>query len=269
MKDPRSSQWYFSLPSAPWQSCRPDPPQFPVLPETVLIVTPVWNDSTRLGEYAPSLAKACAESGLDIRWVISDDGSTEEEIQALETLREKHLPTFPEIHIHREEHRGKGSAIRGAWDADQNSDWLAFVDCDGSTTAPDMLSLIEKAIEESKSVIGIRKRTEATEIHESFYRSIFHNGYLLIVRLFLGLQCEDPQCGAKVIRGEHYREVASTLQEDGFCIDTELLTALKERGFDWLETPINWAEKKGGKVFPLIDSWKMFAGVLRIRSRHR
>ena len=31
----------------------------------------------------------------------------------------------------------------------------------------------------------------------------------------------------------------------------------------------NWAEKKGGKVCPLTDSWKMFAGVLRIRSRHR
>ncbi len=237
--------------------------------ESVLIVTPVWNDSTRLGEYAPSLAKACATSDLDIRWVISDDGSTDEEIEALEALREKHLATFPNIHIHREEHRGKGSAIRGAWNADEDSDWLAFVDCDGSTTAPDMLGLIEKAAREGQSVIGIRKRTEETEVTESFYRSIFHHGYLLVVRLFLGLRCEDLQCGAKVIRSEHYRQVADSLQEDGFCIDTELLTALKERGFGWLEVPINWAEKKGGKVFPLIDSWKMFAGVLRIRSRHR
>ena len=229
----------------------------------------MWNDSRRLSEYAPSLAKACAESDLIIRWVISDDGSTPEEIEALEALKDQHRSTFPEIHIHREEHRGKGSAIRGAWDADEDSDWLAFVDCDGSTTAEDMLGLIDKAVKEDQSVIGIRKRTEETEIHESFYRSIFHHGYLLIVRLFLGLRCEDLQCGAKVIRGEHYRKVANTLEEDGFCIDTELLTALKERGFGWLEIPINWAEKKGGKVFPLIDSWKMFAGVLRIRSRHR
>ena len=144
--------------------------------ESVLIVTPVWNDSRRLGEYAPSLAMACAASDLDIRWVISDDGSTAEEIEALEALRDKHRNTFSEIHIHREEHRGKGSAIRGAWDADENSDWLAFVDCDGSTTAKDMLSLIDKAVQEGQSVIGIRKRTEETEITESFYRSIFHHG---------------------------------------------------------------------------------------------
>ena len=113
-----------------------------------------------------------------------------------------------------------------------------------------MLELIDMAAKEEQSVIGIRKRTEETEITESFYRSIFHHGYLLVVRLFLGLRCEDLQCGAKVIRGEHYRTVADTLQEDGFCIDTELLTALKERGFGWLEIPINWAEKKGGKGLP-------------------
>lgn len=242
---------------------------FSVLSQSVLIVTPVWNDSARLEEYAPSLAQACAGSDLHIRWVISDDGSTPREIESLEALREMHRATFPKIDIHRGEHRGKGSAIRGAWNADANSDWLAFVDCDGSTTAEDMLKLIQRAAKEDKSVIGIRKRTEQTEIHESFYRSIFHHGYLLVVRMLLGLSCEDPQCGAKVIRGEHYREVAGSLQEDGFCIDTELLTALKQKGFGWLEIPINWAEKKGGKVFPLIDSWRMFAGVLRIRSRHR
>ena len=101
------------------------------------------------------------------------------------------------------------------------------------------------------------------------HRSIFHHGYLLVVRLFLGLRCEDPQCGSKVIRAKDYHAVSDSLEEVGFCFDTEMLTALKERGFGWLEIPINWAEKKGGKVFPLTDSWRMFAGVLRIRSRHR
>ncbi|MGA0900250.1 MAG: glycosyltransferase [Luteolibacter sp.] len=233
----------------------------------LLIVTPVWNDSARLGEYAPSLAKACSESDLAIRWVIADDGSSKQELAALETLRNTHRKTFPEIHIHSEMHRGKGHVIRSTWNTDPDSHWLAFVDCDGATSARDFLSLINKAIDEQKSVIGIRKRTEQTVIHESAYRWIFHHGYLLVVRLFLGLRSEDLQCGAKVIRGTDYRAVADSLEEDGFCFDTELLTALKAKGFGWLETPINWAEKKGGKVFPLIDSWKMFAGVLRIRGR--
>jgi len=237
------------------------------LPETVLIVTPVWNDSTRLAAFAPSLVKAMAASELDLRWVIADDGSSEAEWERLKAIREQHQATFSDIHIHRVEHRGKGNVIRSAWDNDRDSAWLAFVDCDGSTSAGDMLSLIKRSLENGQSVIGIRKRTESTQITESAYRWIFHHGYLLVVRLLLGLRCEDLQCGAKVIRGEEYRAVSGLLQEEGFCFDTELLTALKAKGYGWLEIPINWIEKKGGKVFPLIDSWKMFAGVLRIRSR--
>lgn len=238
-------------------------------PENVLIVTPVWNDSRRLREYAPSLARACAGSELKIRWVIADDGSNPEEIEALEAIVEENLSTFPEIQMHRAQHRGKGHVIRSAWDANPDSDWLAFADCDGATSADDMLGLIRKAVKEGESVIGIRKRTESTKIIESAYRRIFHHGYLLVVRLFLGLRCEDPQCGAKVIRGEQYRAVSNSLEQNGFCFDTELLTALKQKGFGWLEIPINWVEKRDGKVFPLTDSWRMFLGVLRIRGQHK
>ncbi|MDX1680919.1 MAG: glycosyltransferase [Akkermansiaceae bacterium] len=235
--------------------------------DTVLLVTPVWNDASRLANFAPSLAKALAECELPVHWVIADDGSSAEEVAKLDALCNEHRGTFPHIHIHRAEHRGKGHVIRSAWNADEESDWLAFADCDGATSAEDILLLIRKAVEESKSVIGVRKRTESTQITESAYRWIFHHGYLWVVRLLLGLRSEDLQCGAKVFRAEDYRAVSASLEEDGFCFDTELLTALKNRGFGWLEIPINWVEKKGGKVFPLTDSWRMFMGVLRIRRR--
>ena len=239
------------------------------MPDSILIVTPVWNDSTRLAAFAPSLVEAMAGSDKDIHWVIADDGSSEGELARLEAIREEHLTRFPNIRIHRAEHRGKGHVIRSAWDADRDSDWLAFADCDGSTSGVDLLKLVDRAIDSGKSVIGIRKRTEETQVTESAYRWIFHHGYLLVVRLFLGLRCEDLQCGAKVMRGDQYRAVSDSLEEDGFCFDTELLTALKEKGFGWLEIPINWVEKKGGKVFPLTDSWRMFLGVLRIRGQHK
>ena len=73
--------------------------------ETVLIVTPVWNDSTRLADFAPSLAKEMADSELNLRWVIADDGSTEQEVERLKAIQEQHRATFPEIEIHRAEHR--------------------------------------------------------------------------------------------------------------------------------------------------------------------
>lgn len=237
-------------------------------PESILLVTPVWNDSTRLAAFGPGLAKALAESELPLRWVIADDGSDPEEVRRLHELREELAAHFPEVDLHlAEAHRGKGSVIREVWDADDQSAWLSFVDCDGSTAAADMLALIRTALQTDRSTIAVRKTTEHTRVSESLYRSLFHHGYLMVVRLLLGLRSEDLQCGAKAIRAADYRSVSDLLEEEGFCFDTELLTALQRQGFRWTEQAINWTEKKGGRVFPLRDSWRMFAGVLRIRAR--
>ncbi len=238
------------------------------MPESIVIVTPVWNDATRLSGFGATLAPALARSSLPIEWVIADDGSSAAEIEKLRALRESLLPVFPHIHLHlANAHRGKGSIIREAWDQHPDATWLAFADADGSVSAGDLLGLVEQARSHQQSVIGIRKRTATTEITESLYRSFFHHGYLLVVRLFLGLRGTDFQCGAKVIRGSDYRHIAGQLVENGFPFDTELLATLKRSGAGWLEVPVTWKEKRGGKVRPLLDAWSMFAAVLRIRGR--
>ena len=201
--------------------------------------------------------------------MIADDGSSEAERRRLTELRESFSQVFPRVRVHfADAHRGKGSIIREAWDHAPDADWLAFADADGSVSASDLLGLVEAAVRRQQSVIGIRKRTEQTQITESLWRGLFHHGYLMVVHLFLGLRSEDLQCGAKVIRGEDYRRIAPDLEERGFSFDTELLSTLNQHGADWLEIPVTWTEKKGGKVRPLIDSWVMFKAVLRILRRH-
>ena len=102
------------------------------------------------------------------------------------------------------------------------------------------------------SVLGIRKRT-ATTRHRSKARGAgcFTAGFLVAAHLILDLRCEDPQCGAKVLHGADYRRIAGGLRENGLAFDSELLCALKRDGTEWLEIPVTWIEKKGGKVNPL------------------
>lgn len=234
----------------------------------IIFVTPVWNDSTRLATYGKSLAPTFAKSELPIRWVIADDGSSPEEIKKLESLRTEFSKIFPHVDLHlAEAHRGKGSIIREAWHQYPEATWLSFADADGSVDAADMMKLIQQSVDTQSSVLGIRKRTETTHITESLYRSFFHNGFLLATHLILGLQCADPQCGAKVFSGDDFRSVSHLLEEDGFAFDSELLSVLNHKGFEWLETPVNWEEKKGGKVKPIKDAWAMFKALLRIRNR--
>ena len=237
-------------------------------PNEVLLVTPVWNDSSRLAVFGKTLARALAASSLPIRWVIADDGSTGDEATLLAALRNEFAGVFPDVELHfAAHHHGKGSVVREAWALAPDAAWLAFVDADGSVTAEEMLGLIEKAISAGKSALGVRKRTATTTIVESPWRGFAHRGFLLAAHVLLDLQCEDVQCGAKVINGEDYRGIAHRLCENGLAFDSELLATLKWSGADWIEVPVNWIEKKGGKVKPLRDGWGMLAALLRIRSR--
>ena len=234
----------------------------------IALVTPVWKDSTRLALFGDSLALALADQKLPVRWIIADDGSGPEEIQRLRALREKFVKIYPHVEVHGAyAHRGKGSVVREAWALAPEADWLAFVDADGSAPPEDMLGLIATAMAEDRSVLGLRKRTSTTQIVETAWRGLAHRAFPLAVKLLLGLPCEDPQCGAKVLKGSDYRKIAPKLVENGLAFDSELLAHLVRSGGRWREVPINWVEKSGGKVRPLRHAWGMLAALWRVRRR--
>jgi hypothetical protein len=237
-------------------------------PKQILLVTPVWKDSARLAVFGKDLAEVLASTHLPIRWMIADDGSGAEEHARLRDLHKEFANVFPGVNLHlAARHLGKGAVVREAWALAPDADWLAFVDADGSVSAEDFLKLIGRAATSGVSVLAIRKRTATTHIKESFLRGLAHRGFLLSVRLILGLRCEDPQCGAKIINGTDYRAIAGQLIEEGFAFDSELLAALSHRGAGWTEVPVTWIQKKGAKVRLFRDAGKMFAALLRIRSR--
>lgn len=236
----------------------------------ITLVTPVWNDASRLAVFGADLAESLARSPLPIRWVIGDDGSTRESRENLTLLRDQFAETFPQVEImFAAAHHGKGSVVRESWLTDPNAAWLAFVDADGSLAPDELLDLISAAIDADSSVIGIRKRTDSANFTETPWRALAHRLFLLSVRTLLGLRCQDTQCGAKVLKGSDFRRVAPLLIENGLAFDSELLTALHASGSQWIEIPVNWHEKGGGKVRPTRDAWPMLAALFRIRKRLR
>jgi len=235
---------------------------------TIILVTPVWNDSQRLASYGIDLARELAKRQSNIHWMIADDGSKPEEPPRLQKQLEEYRIIYPHVSLHlATHHNGKGSVIREAWALSPGVDWLAFVDADGSVNAPDMLDLINEAVRSGSSTIGVRKTTETTRVQEGFLRGIRHRGFLLAVRILLGFRTEDTQCGAKVIRGEDYRAISSRLVELGWAFDAEMLAELHAAGRTWRELPVNWVEKGASRIRPWMDSITMLLSLIRIRRR--
>lgn len=233
-----------------------------------ILVTPVWKDSQRLSLFGRELAAELALRDSNIRWIIADDGSGEEEVGRLKTLCAELAAIYPRVRVHAAlAHHGKGSVVREAWALEPEADWLSFVDADGSVSAPDMLDLVTTARESGKSVMAIRKNTATTRVEEGLFRWIRHHGFLLACRLILRIRSEDTQCGAKVLEGAAYRRIADNLIEPGLAFDAELLAEMTAAGIPWMEVPVNWVRKGGSRIHPWRDAWEMLLTLFRIRAR--
>ncbi|MBB6431340.1 glycosyltransferase [Algisphaera agarilytica] len=236
------------------------------------LVTPVYKDADRLAVYGPTLAEALSQAKLPVRWVISDDGSGEEQLAKLQAQAQTYRETYPHIEVFKlPTHRGKGAAVREAWKAFPPQTWLMFVDADGSITAETVLALMLQAHElgSGHALLGARLENPDTHIEQRAFRKIVNRSFSLLVRLCLGIACRDPQCGVKTIGQDDFTAIAPLLIEDGLSFDSELLVALKQHGIQLIETPIDWVEKPGGQVKPFRDAWPMFAALLKIAWRSR
>lgn len=240
--------------------------------QSVALVVPVWNDSARLAKFGPQLAEALQESGLPVRWIIADDGSTQEEKDQVRKLVESFQKTYPRVEaMFFEERSHKGGAIYSAWDVCREATWLGFVDCDGAVDADSTIRLMQEAISNGTQggCIGVRHNSEQTPLERPLGRLISFYLFSILVRALVGIRFQDTQCGAKFIPAEGYRTVSAYLRETGFIFDVELLLALEQSGYPVEETCIPWREIPGGKVHPLRDAWAMIAGLLRIRRRKK
>lgn len=240
--------------------------------QIIALVMPVWNDSARLAKFGPKLAQALKESGLPVRWIVADDGSSAEEKARVQELVASFQDIYPRVEAMLFDQRTcKGGAIYAAWDACDQATWLGFVDCDGAVSAESTVYLMREAMAAGPQggCVGVRHDSEQTPLQRPLGRLISFYLFSTLVRLLIGIRFEDTQCGAKLIPGEGYRAVAANLQEKGFIFDVELLLALEQAGYPLKEKRIPWREIPGGKVHPLRDAWAMLRGLWRIRRRMR
>lgn len=226
----------------------------------------------RLGQFAPTLANALAASGLPVKWVIADDGSSAEEARRLGDMITPLKSAYACIELmHCSQRFRKGGAIYEAWNEDDAAAWFAFVDADGAIDAATVVQLLKQALlsNDKLGIIGVRSNTEHAPAHRPLSRAISFKLFTFLVHWLTGLKYSDTQCGVKIVPAIAYRSIGNRLLERGFVFDVELLLAMETSGCDVKEVPIPWAEIPDGKVRPLRDAWAMLGGLLRIRKRSK
>jgi dolichyl-phosphate beta-glucosyltransferase len=238
----------------------------------VLLVIPCFRESGRIRPLLDDLLAIFSEEER-IRILVVEDGSdAEEQIAmraALDSATKGSRLFLPPLFLPK--NLGKGGAVYAGWAQQSEADWLAFVDADRSITASEVRRVLDhvRRNQQTSAFFGSRVKLLGRHVDRHFKRHLIGRVYATLVSELLRIPIYDSQCGFKIIRRTAYEDVKNKLSVSGFAFDVDLLVALTDAGHHVEEVPIDWVEMAGGKVNLIMDSWRMFKDIWKIRQRRQ
>jgi hypothetical protein len=205
----------------------------------------------------------------DWELILSDDGSTDGTIQALEEFSKK----SPHIQVLKNIHAGKGPTVQSGMLA-ATGEWRLFTDFDQSTPLKEVEELLAFT-PKFQVVIGSREIAGAKRNREPLHRHVMGKGFNLLVQALAVPGILDTQCGFKLFSAQATQEVFSKLfvygrkkeRPDAFtgAFDVEALFLARKFGLQIKEVPIFWQHNETDRVSPLKDSSRMLRDILLVR----
>jgi len=228
------------------------------------LVVPAYNEQARLPTTLIKLKAFLAKQSPHYEVLVVDDGSRD----ATATIVEEAMAGFPELRLLREQHRGKGHAVRKGMLAARGR-YAMFCDADFSMPVEEVVKFPDALGDSFQIAIGSREVKGARRIGEPWHRHLMGRVFNLLVRAMAIPGLHDTQCGFKCFTQEAAREIFGRQVIDGFGFDVEVLYIARKMGMRITEVPINWYYSPSSRVDPIKDTIRMFNDVLQVRDNDR
>ena len=233
-------------------------------PVGVSIVVPAFNEEARLGETLAELTGFL--STRPWRWEVrvADDGSTDRTAEIVaEAAR-----ADSRIVLQREPHRGKGGAVKAGLLA-ATQPYRFICDADLSMPVSELPRFLPPVLTDFDVAIGSREGHGARRIGEPLVRHVAGRVFNYAVQQLTMSGIEDTQCGFKMFSAKAVEAIFPLVGIDGWAFDIEVLTIARAQGLRIVEVPIEWHYRRASRISLVGDGVRMFAELLRIRSRAR
>jgi glycosyltransferase involved in cell wall biosynthesis len=225
------------------------------------VVVPVYNEDRDLERCVRRLHAHLAHSlPYPFQITIADNASTDRTLQVAYHL----AATFGEVRVLHLDAKGRGRALRTAWDS-SDAAVLAYMDVDLSTDLAGLLPLVAPLLSgHSDLAIGSRL-ARGSRVVRGAKRDIISRCYNLLLRLTLRARFSDAQCGFKAIRADVSRELLPLVQDTGWFFDTELLVLAQRCGLRIHEVPVDWVDDPDSRVDIVATAVADLKGIMRLR----
>ena len=108
-------------------------------------------------------------------------------------------------------------------------------------------------------------RAETQTQRQPLHRQLFGRIFNLMLRITLGLQFKDTQCGFKAFKQPAVQAIFPLQQIERWGFDPETLFLARKFKFKVQEIPVAWGHSGGTRINPLIDGSRMVMEMFRIR----
>jgi glycosyltransferase involved in cell wall biosynthesis len=231
-------------------------------PTTYSIILPAYNEEIRIAATLDKILSHVKERGWDAEVLVVNDGSTDD----TRNVVRGYAANYPMLRlIDNPGNRGKGYSVRNGM-LRARGDLLLFSDADLSSPIEEADKLFA-AIEKGADIaIGSRwLKPELQAQRQPIGRQVLGRIFNLALRIILGLNFKDTQCGFKVFSRRAAQAIFPLQQIERWGFDPEVLYLAKRFGFSIQEVPVIWSHREGTRINPWRDGLRMFAEVLRIR----
>jgi dolichyl-phosphate beta-glucosyltransferase len=232
------------------------------LPPTYSIVIPAYNESARLAASLEKVLGYVHVQGWDAEVIVVNDGSRDNTAEiVLDFMARDSILKL----LENPGNRGKGYSVRnGVLHALGRI--ILFTDADLSSPieeAPRLLGALDAGAD---IAIGSRwLRTEMQTQRQPLHRQLFGRVFNLLLRLTLGLQFADTQCGFKAFKRAAAQAIFPLQKIERWGFDPEILFLARKLGYKVEEVPVLWGHSGGARINPVVDGAKMFQEMLRVR----
>ena len=229
---------------------------------TYSIILPAYNESARIAATLDKILAHATQRCWSVEVIVVNDGSSDETAAIVCEYARKH----PVLRLlENPENRGKGYSVRNGM-MHAKGDILLFSDADLSSPIEEADKLFAAILNGADIAIGSRWVDPRLQIRrQPLYRRLFGRIFNLALRVVLGLQLKDTQCGFKAFTRRSAQAIFPMQKIERWGFDPELLYLAKNLGLFVREVPVAWSHREGTRLHPLRDGIHMFGELLRVR----
>lgn len=226
------------------------------------IIIPAYNEGARLGGTLDRVLGYISAQHWDAEVIVVNDGSRD---QTADLVR-RYAKNNPCLRLlENPGNRGKGYSVRNGM-LNANGEIRLFSDADLSSPIEEAAKLFAALQAGADVAIGSRwLKPELQTQRQSLLRQFYGRLFNLALRIFLGLNFKDTQCGFKAFTRDAAERIFPRQKIERWGFDPELLYLARKSGFKVAEVPVAWAHVEGTRISPLRDGLRMFGEVLNIR----